>query len=80
MYLYEFNPSKFYLQDEIAGYYVSEEVETPINQVIIKDIFAELFKRNVELRIVDNLWHLSSEIQKSSLNWSMCRMKNATPP
>ncbi|MBP2022061.1 hypothetical protein J2Z44_001862 [Clostridium punense] len=80
LYLYEFNPSKFYLQDEIAGYYVSEEVETPINQVIIKDIFAELFKRNVELRIVDNLWHLSSEIQKSSLNWSMCRMKNATPP
>lgn len=79
LYLYEFNPSEFYLQDVIAGYYVSEEVETPINQIIINDIFPELFKRNVELRIVDNLWHLSREIQKSSLNWSMCRMKNATP-
>lgn len=79
LYLYEFNPSKFYLQDKTAGYYVSEEIETPINHIIIDDIFAELFKRNVELRVVDNLWHLSSEIQKTSLNWSMCRMKNATP-
>ncbi|WP_017414006.1 DUF6886 family protein [Clostridium tunisiense] len=79
LYLYEFSPSKFYLQDETAGYYVSEAAEVPINQIIIDDIFAALFKRNVELRVVDNLWHLSSEIQKTSLNWSMCRMKNATP-
>lgn len=77
LYLYEFDISDFYLQDEIAGYYVSEKNQKPINKIIITDIFSELFKRNVEIRLVTDLWKLSDDIKRLTLNWSLCRMKNA---
>ncbi|WDV46424.1 hypothetical protein PV797_01705 [Clostridiaceae bacterium M8S5] len=77
LYIYEFNKENFYLQDEIAGYYVSEKTEIPIRKIVINDIFFELFRRNVELRILPEIKSLSEEIRKTSLNWSMCRMGNA---
>ena len=45
----------------------------------IDDLFMELFNRNAELRIVDNLWSIADEIKQTTLNWSMCRMRNAQP-
>ena len=77
LYLYEFDISKFCLQDEIAGYYVSEVTQVPIKQIIMTNLFNELSNRNVEIRIVDSLWDLSDEIKRTSLNWSMCRMAYA---
>lgn len=78
LYLYEFDSSNFYLQDEVAGYYVSESSQIPINKIVITDLFSELFKRKVELRVVDSLLDLRDEIINTSLNWSICRMGNAT--
>lgn len=77
LYLYEFDISDFYLQDGIAGYYVSEKEQKPINKIIVTDIFSELFNRNIEVRLVTDLWKLSDDVKKSTLNWSLCRMKNA---
>jgi hypothetical protein len=79
LYIYEFNPQNFYLQDQIAGYYVSEQVENPISVTKITNLFGELFKRNVEIRLLNNLWQLGEAVQKSTLNWSLCRMINAKP-
>lgn len=79
LYLYEFNPSNFYVQDECAGYYVSEYSETPINRIKIDDLFGEIFKRNVEIRIISNLWFFADAIKKSSLNYSICDMAFAQP-
>lgn len=78
LYLYEFDPSNFQLQDEIAGYYVSKTPEKPIGKFEISNLFEELFNRNVELRVVDNLWNFSNTIKNSSLCWSLCRMNNAS--
>lgn len=77
LYIYEFDPSDFILQDEVAGYYVSYKEQKPINKIVIPDIFKELFIRNVEVRILPNLWNLAEDIMKSTLNWSLCRMANA---
>ncbi|TAH63444.1 MAG: hypothetical protein EWM47_13620, partial [Anaerolineaceae bacterium] len=74
LYLYEFDPSDFVLQDETAGYYVSDKKQKSINKIIISDIFKELFDRKVEIRIIPNLWDLAEDIKKSTLNWSLCRM------
>jgi len=79
LYLYEFDPSDFVLQDEIAGYYVAVTPQTPINKIVITDIFAELIGRNVEIRITDSLWDIADAIKESSLSWSLCRIRNATP-
>jgi len=40
-------------------------------------VFEALMKRNVEIRIVDTLWEIAERIKDSTLNWSLCRMKNA---
>ena len=79
LYLYEFDPSHFVLQDEIAGYYVSERTETPIGKKQIDDLYDALFARGIELRLVDNLWPLSDAVVASTLNYSICDMANAQP-
>jgi len=77
LYLYEFDISSFELQDEIAGYYISKTPQVPIAKHKISDVFEALMKRNVEIRIVDTLWEIAERIKDSTLNWSLCRMKNA---
>ncbi|MFJ7983366.1 DUF6886 family protein [Lysinibacillus xylanilyticus] len=67
----------FTLQDQNAGYYTSETMQYPIAKFEIANLYEELFKRNVELRVVDSLWNIYDEIQKTTLNWSMCRMRFA---
>ncbi len=74
LYIYEFDCSDFELQDEIAGYFVSKTTQIPVAKYIIDDLFEELIKRNVEIRITDNLQQIADEVKKSSLNWSLCRM------
>lgn len=79
LYIYEFDTTNFILQDECAGYYVSTVSQIPIAKHIVTDLYHELFKRNVELRVVDSLWKISEEIIQSSFNWSQCRMSFAKP-
>lgn len=66
-------------QDPIAGYYVAKSLQRPIAKHKVDDLFAALFERNVELRIVDNLWGIADQIVTTGLNWSLCRMGFAQP-
>lgn len=79
LYLYEFNSTDFELQDDIAGYYVAKSKQKPISKYVLNDLFAQLVNRNVEIRIVDNLWGIADEVKTSTLNWSLCRMAFAKP-
>lgn len=79
LYLYEFNTTQFTLLDENAGYYISEKRQIPINKIEISNLFTEHCKRNVELRMYDNLWDIHNEILQTTVNWSMCRMGFAQP-
>ena len=79
LYLYRFDPQNFYLQDEIAGYYVSKQTQTPIGKIQIDDLFAELRKKNIEVRLVNNLWQLRDAVVNSTLNYSICGMRFAQP-
>ena len=79
LYLYEFNTKDFVLQDNTAGYYVASAAQYPKKKYVLTDLFAELLERNVEIRITDNLWDIADAVKASTLNWSLCRMRNATP-
>ncbi len=79
LYLYEFDTADFELQDDIAGYYVSKTAQKPIAKYTVTDLFSELFKRNVEIRFVENLWDIADKVKNSTLNWSLCRMGYAEP-
>lgn len=63
-------------------FHVSEEENIEIFEPRLpnrNDLFSELLKRNVEIRVVDNLWNIADEVKMSTLNWSLCRMGNAQP-
>lgn len=77
LYLYEFDPSDFVLQDEIAGYYVATTAQIPIARHVIHDLPGALIARGVELRITDNLRRIAEDVKSSTLGWSLCRMANA---
>jgi len=77
LYLYQFDPDGFVLQDACAGYYVSEKTQTPISVTEIKDVFPLLSAYKTEVLILDNLWPLADKVMKTNLDWSLCRMKNA---
>jgi len=79
LYLYEFDTKDFVLQDDIAGYYVATKTQYPKEKYVLTDLFSELLKRNVEIRITDNLWDIADDVKSSTLNWSLCRMANAAP-
>lgn len=79
LYIYEFDPADFELQDAAAGYYVAKKAQIPVGVRRIDDLFMALLERNVEIRVVDYLWDICRQVQKSSLEWSMCRMRNAIP-
>lgn len=79
LYLYEFDPRDFALQDDVAGYYVAKVAQYPIACTKVTDLLDELVRRKVEIRVVDNLWHMADAVKNSTLNWSLCRMANATP-
>jgi len=79
LYIYEFDPANFTLQDTCAGYYVSERTEAPIGKMRIDDLFGALFALGIEVRLVNNLWRLADAVAKSTLEFSICRMTNAQP-
>ncbi|MCL2364541.1 MAG: hypothetical protein FWC71_07760 [Defluviitaleaceae bacterium] len=77
LYVYEFDPANFYY-DDVASFYISQRSETPIDMVAYTDLYAELFRRGAEVRLVDNLWPLRDAVFGSSLTaWSFCKMANA---
>jgi len=79
LYMYEFDPTNFYY-DETAGFYVSQQPETPTAMTPYTDLYAELFNRGAEVRLVENLWQLRDAVFASSLTaWSFCKMANARP-
>lgn len=77
LYCYEFSPDGFALLDANAGYYTSCKEITPLSVHPVSNIIAELFKRNIELRIVQELWTLANRVVSSTLSFSLIRMKNA---
>ncbi len=79
LFLYEFDTADFELQDDVAGYYVAKKTQIPIAKHKLTDLFSELIKRKVEIRVVDNLWDMADMVKASTLNWSLCRMGFAQP-
>lgn len=77
LHVYSFPCAPFECIDAGAGYYVSSQSVLPIECHTHSDILNELSKRNVELRIVKDLWPLHNDVANSSLEFSMIRMRNA---
>jgi hypothetical protein len=77
LYLYELPNESFIKLDEGAGYYVSYRSVKPVSKESVSDIPAELAKRNAELRFMPSIKAFADEISKSSLQFSIIRLRNA---
>ena len=78
LYLYEFPSESFELQDENAGYWISLSSCKPVAATAIDDLLQELARRNIELRLMNDLWPLHDAVAGSTLEFSMIRMRNAS--
>lgn len=79
LYRYDLPADTFAVCDAGAGYYVSREAVVPQGVTPITDVFIELTRRDVELRITPSLWPLRDAVAASTLQFSIIRMRNAAP-
>ena len=79
LYCYHLPAATFECVDDCAGYFVSRTSVVPVHVEVIADVISELRRRGVDLRILANLWPLRDAVVASTLQFSMIRMRNATP-
>lgn len=79
LYCYHLPPETFECIDECAGYFVSRDPVRPARVEVFDDPVAELLGRGVELRLLPSLWTLHDAVVKSTLQFSIIRMRNALP-
>jgi len=79
LYRYYLPPQTFECIDECAGYFVSRVSVVPTHVDVCDDAISELQERDVEFRVLSNLWPLRDAVVASSLQFSIVRMHNALP-
>lgn len=78
LFKYSFEQSHFQLIDEIAGYYISEEIIKPVNVEPVNNLIDQILSYGVELRFTPNLHPLRNALLESSINdFSIIRFRNA---
>lgn len=79
LYLYKFKPDQFALEDENAGYFTTSKPQTPIDMISLNQPLAQIEAMGATLKCETNLWPLAAKVEKSTLGFSMIRMRNALP-
>lgn len=77
IYRYSFDPVDFQIHEPNAGYYISTRSVEPLNVERIDDLIGAIISQGIELRVTPFLQPLKEFIIKSSINFSMIRMRNA---
>lgn len=77
LYCYEFPSETFSLFDKCAGYYISYKPVIPLSVRPVYNVMEELLKRNIELRFTPEFGGLAEAVGKSTLRYSLIRMRNA---
>jgi Family of unknown function (DUF6886) len=79
LYCYHLPAQTFECLDACAGYFVSRVPVVPSRVEVIDDPVTEMLRRGVELRLLPNLWALRDAVVVSTLQFSVIRMRNASP-
>ncbi len=78
LYRYEFNTKNFNVIDKIAGYYISEEIEIPIDIVSINNCKKEIEKTNTKLILLteESMMKIKSDVMENTNKFSIIRWSN----
>ena len=77
LFLYKLPTVAFNCIDANAGYFVSAQSVVPLSRHVITDLPGSFHKRGVELRTEANLRGFGNQVVKSTLCFSLIRMRNA---
>jgi hypothetical protein len=77
LYVYQLPEEGFECIDECAGYFVSRKAVVPTRMEAVEDVLGALVGLGVEVRFLPELWTLHDRVAKSTLRFSMIRMRNA---
>lgn len=77
LHLYDLPSDGFRLIDEIAGYWISTTSVVPRRVSSVSDLSSAIAARGGEVRVVDQLWAIHDAVARSTLAFSMIRMRNA---
>jgi len=77
IYRYSVDPVDFRIHEPNAGYYISSRSVEPLSVERMDDLVGSILSQGIELRITPSLKPLREFILKSSINFSMIRMRNA---
>jgi hypothetical protein len=77
LHIYDLPAAGFTLFDDIAGYWISSDAVLPRRVLTLTDLPRAIVERGGELRVVHRLWPLHDAVAKSTLAFSMIRMRNA---
>lgn len=80
LYVYDMPAASFKLVDASAGYYVSSRAVVPLGVREIREPLAEIVERGCEIRLVPDLWPVRDRVLRSTLDYSIIRMRNARRP
>jgi hypothetical protein len=80
IWVYDLPPDRFALVDQTAGYYVADVTVVPLGREKVEDVPKALLERGYEFRAVPSLWSLRAAVIASTLNFSVIRWRNASPP
>jgi hypothetical protein len=78
LYVYEMPAAPFELADINAGYYISRHAIIPLSVKEVREPASEIMQRGYEVRYVPDLWAMRDSVVKSTLDYSIIRMRNAT--
>jgi len=79
VYAYRFSAEGFERLPDSGGAWVSRRCVVPLSVEPVGDLLALHAEAGIELRITPSLWPLQAAIPGSGLQFSMVRMRNATP-
>ena len=77
LYVYEMPVTPFEPADASAGYYISRHAVIPLGVREIREPASEIMQRGYEIRYVPDLWPIRDGVAKSTLDYSIIRMRNA---
>jgi len=76
---YQFDAVAFECLDAGAGYFVSRTAIVPEAVTTLGDLPRAIREAGADFRTLDNLWTLHDAVARSTLQFSMIRMRNAAP-
>ena len=79
LHVYEMPQAAFEIALPEAGYWIARASVEPIGVRVVTDVMGELIAQGAEVRILQDFWPLCDQVAASTLEFSICRARNAAP-